>query len=131
MFDYVNEYLRRMKEDQTPGTFSHNVVRGVRCASGLELSIQASSGHYCSPKQDEGPWTHVEIGFPSRKLRTLAEWDQKDGIYAWVPVEKLNWVITKAGGIVHPIIVMPPCKKPLKRIPRERQLKQRLVKNNF
>lgn len=35
------------------------------CADGAQVSIQASSGHYCTPRLDYGPYTTVEAGFPS------------------------------------------------------------------
>ena len=33
----------------------------VVCANGLRLSIQASAGHDCLPRDMEGPYTHVEV----------------------------------------------------------------------
>ena len=37
----------------------------VRCRDGFEMSVQASLHHYCTPQQDDGPYTHVEVGAPS------------------------------------------------------------------
>ena len=43
----------------------------VVCADGFEMSVQASRGHYCSPREDVGPYTTVEIGFPNRRDELL------------------------------------------------------------
>jgi len=37
----------------------------VVCKNGFSLSVQASQYRYCSPRSDTGPYTHVEIGYPS------------------------------------------------------------------
>jgi hypothetical protein len=34
-------------------------------SDGFSVSIQASSCHYCVPRNNIGPYTHFEIGFPS------------------------------------------------------------------
>jgi hypothetical protein len=41
----------------------------VVCRNGLKLSVQASTGHDCLPRDMDGPYTHVEVmvsppGFP-------------------------------------------------------------------
>lgn len=33
----------------------------VVCADGTQLSVQASRYHYCAPRADRGPYTHVEV----------------------------------------------------------------------
>lgn len=74
------------------------------CASGLSLSIQASHFHYCSPKNSTAErYDSVEVGFPERggkraRLRTVNF--QDGGVAGWVPVETLNRVLKRNGGIV-------------------------------
>ncbi len=34
------------------------------CPDGFSISVQASSGHYCRPRDSYGPYSHVELGFP-------------------------------------------------------------------
>lgn len=41
----------------------HN--KRVVCADGASMSVQASRLHYCTPEDDEGPYTAVEVGYPS------------------------------------------------------------------
>lgn len=37
----------------------------IQLSNGVYISVQASAGHHCLPRQNHGPWTHVEIGNPS------------------------------------------------------------------
>ena len=37
----------------------------IVCADGFSMSVQAHAGSYCEPRQNEGPHTHMEGGFPS------------------------------------------------------------------
>jgi hypothetical protein len=84
---------------------------------GTVLSVQASETHYCEPRENDGPYTAVEIGFPKQsisegsvmikqvlidELMPFAEpsGDGYSGVFGWVPVEVLEQVITGRGGIV-------------------------------
>lgn len=83
----------------------------VVCADGFSISIQAGSGHYCSPRVDElvanTQYTHVELGFPSHfeKIEEilLDYCEDKDcptgTVYGYVPVEVVQEVLDKHGGI--------------------------------
>ena len=37
----------------------------IVCADGFSMSVQAHAGSYCTPRQNEGPHTHMEGGYPS------------------------------------------------------------------
>ena len=41
------------------------------CANGFTLSIQASKYSYCTPRSNSGPYSEVEVGFPSKKIRAF------------------------------------------------------------
>jgi hypothetical protein len=86
----------------------------VTCADGFSLSIQASSFHYCSPRADRGPWTAVEIGFPTSKDPFLEKFAEDpsapiekgaDGtmsvqtVYGWVPATVVKALLEKHGGV--------------------------------
>lgn len=84
-------------------------VRPIRCADGLELSVQASAAHYCTPRDSTGPWTAVEIGFPTQRVEELLEYAENsdaptDTVYGYVPVEVVEAVINSRGGIVEPCL---------------------------
>ena len=77
----------------------------IVCADGLVLSIQASQYHFCSPRNDEGPYTTVEIGFPSYRVEELMPYAEDpifptNTVYARVPVETVLQIINSRGGIV-------------------------------
>ena len=63
----------------------------------FELSIQASSNHYCIPRDDIGPFTHVELGFPNFNFSKefIEEYaedseDPQNTVYAAVPLDILS-----------------------------------------
>jgi hypothetical protein len=72
----------------------------IVCKDGLILSVQASRSHYSFPKEDVGPYTHVEVGYPSKDIDELTHWEEQDstGIYLYVPVEVVEKVIEDHGG---------------------------------
>jgi len=81
------------------------VLRPMVAADGYTASIQASSHHYCTPRTDEGPYTHVEIGFPDAPdglLKPYAEDPSNpiDTVYGWVPIGIIAQVFASHDGIV-------------------------------
>ena len=75
----------------------------IECADGFTMSVQARERAYCEPRNDEGPWSAVEVGFPSEKEELLMEYaenpDHPTGtVYGWVPVEVISEVVAKRGG---------------------------------
>jgi len=104
--DVLSAYVTRMREKAVEGRLSHEQVPPLVCRDGLKLSVQASSYHYCAPRDHVGPWTSMEIGFPSKPVPELREWrqdledDQPDEecVFGWVPVEKILETIEKHGG---------------------------------
>ena len=90
-------WLRDMRDDRV------QQVPPIVCKSGLAMSVQASKYHYCSPRNNEGPWDKVEIGFPSRQLPELKEYGdgltEDSTVYGWVPIELVEKIIEDNGGI--------------------------------
>jgi len=102
----VNEYLAANNERYAGSASDHPRNRkAVVCADGLILSVQASSTHYCHPRDDFGPYDSVEVGYPSEavpELMMYAESPQTPTatVYGYVPVELVDSVIAAHGGIV-------------------------------
>ena len=96
MRDYVNEWLAAEKAGDPPD--GGLIVRKFVCRSGLSMSIQASVCHYCSPRRDGGPWSQVEVGFPTHKLRTLSGYSAGSGVYGFVDTAAVNRIIARNGG---------------------------------
>lgn len=80
----------------------------IKCKDGVSLSVQASRFHYSSPRDDDGPYTAVEVGFiqdadgnavtPPDSWREYAEGEFPNDVYAYVPVELVEDFITSHGG---------------------------------
>ena len=72
----------------------------------LQDDVQAHVGAYCSPRINNAEkYTHVEIGFPSQKEELLMDWCEEannptETVYGYVPVQVVNTVLAKHGGIV-------------------------------
>lgn len=80
------------------------IRRAVQCADGFSMSVQASRFHYCNPRQDDGPWCEVEIGFPSQAEEMIMSYAEDrenptETVYGYVPVELVDAVIGRHGGI--------------------------------
>ena len=83
---------------------SAGVCKPIVCRSGLSFSVQAGEYHYCSPRRDVGPWVSVEVGFPSSVVEALLPYAERDDdpldtVYGWVPVEVVDDIIVKNGGL--------------------------------
>jgi hypothetical protein len=82
-------------------------VDRVICNDGFSMSVQASQYHYCTPQTQytiTTEYTHMEVGYPSEIEESLLpfaenENDPCDTVYARVPVEIINEVIMKHGGV--------------------------------
>lgn len=78
----------------------------IRCMDGTTLSVQASEYTYCRPRDNYGPYTHVEVGYPSRVFEQLlpyidgdADTNPTDTVYGYVPIEIVEECIAECGGI--------------------------------
>ena len=81
----------------------------VRCADGFTLSIQARESSYCTPRDNVGPYTHVECGFPSKppltkEFLSYAELcgtdDPCETVYPYVPSDVVQAELDAHGGMV-------------------------------
>lgn len=86
--------------------FSHKVrMPRIICEDGTTLSVQASALHYASPRTNRGPYTAVEVGFPSVAPplaweKYAEDWENPtDTVYAYIPLELVYFYIASHGGI--------------------------------
>jgi hypothetical protein len=75
----------------------------IICDDGTTMSVQVGSGLYCSPRDSDGPWYAVEIGYPSRKIDGIMEWAESpesptDTVYGYVPLTVLARAIDEECG---------------------------------
>lgn len=103
--DKVNEFLKN--------NYSCHIICGkeypdieprIECSDGFSISVQASKCHCCNPRENKSwPYNAVELGFPSKMdelISDLAEDSEtKDTVFGYVPIEIVNKLIEKHGGI--------------------------------
>ena len=75
----------------------------IVCNDGFKFSAQARESSYCEPREDKGPWTAVEVGYPSEREELFMPYVEDesrptDTVYGWVPVSVIREVIAKHGG---------------------------------
>lgn len=97
----INEFFKATKGKRAP------FYPRVHCADGFHMSVQAHYGAYCSPRVDASPfYVEAEIGFPSEREDLIMQYidgddsDPTQTVYGYVPVDVIDAVIAKHGGIV-------------------------------
>jgi len=102
----VNEYLKATLKIQDFGVYKiQHVRKAVKCADGTTLSIQASDGHYCSPRvnsDETDEYTEVEVWRVSKEVpESWKEYgDSENSPYAYIPVNLVQEFVDSCGGIV-------------------------------
>lgn len=81
----------------------------IECADGTTLSVQASAFHYCTPRDDNGPYVAYEVGFIEREgqpvtppdlWRKFADGDEfPNNVYGWVPRGMVEDFVRAHGGL--------------------------------
>ena len=79
------------------------VLPQIRCADGFCISVQAGNSMYCTPRDNEGPWTQVECGYPSLPPEFISEYAESpdspcETVYGYVPVELVEKLIDLHNG---------------------------------
>ena len=85
------------------------VIKSLRMKHG-RVSIQASEYHYCEPRNNEGPYSAWEVGFPEgcpqEALDLIEEYSCGDGVYSYVPTSVVAAFVKACGGadgiLLHP-----------------------------
>lgn len=99
----IKEWLAKPVRTTEIG-FQENRQR-LYCNDGYSVSVQASVFHYCSPRlnglQD---YESVELGYPSEEDGLINDYaespsDYTDTVYGYVPIEIVEKLIEKHGGI--------------------------------
>lgn len=107
--DKVNEFLKNnyTYHEIPDGTRFPEVTERAECKDGYSISIQANRYTYCTPRRDEAwPYESVELGFPNMEDELISEYADGPGdltktIYAYVPIDLVNELIEKHGGIIN------------------------------
>lgn len=85
--------------DLRPKDFILRSLPRLILKDGSSVSVQAHKYMYCTPKDDEGPYSTVEVGFP--EPLPSESWDsyRENGIFANVPIFLVAAYIAGHGGI--------------------------------
>jgi len=83
---------------------SRTSYKFLHCKSGFGASVQASETTYCIPRDNTGPYTHIEIGFPTASDPLIAGYADEpdrptDTVYGYVPAGVFQALVIKHGGI--------------------------------
>ena len=111
-FDRVNSLIDRLRATVAEGELKRAArlppdmelpwrLPRVTCADGFSVSIQAGPCLYSTPR-GAGPWSAVELGFPSLAESALVEYaedpdDLTGTVYAFVPCEVLAEILDAHG----------------------------------
>ena len=90
---------------QSLGVYAAQQMPRLILADGVSLSVQASEHSYSSPRDNKGPYTKVEVGFPSETppeawKEFAEEWDKPmNTVYSYIPLTMVMLYIGAHGGI--------------------------------
>ena len=110
----INEYLRKHFSiiKYADGFEGKENAPRVECADGFNMSVQASEDHCCYPRKNIPflitagfHYAEVEVSYPSAYEAVLMPYAEDesfplDTVYAYVPVEVVDAIIAKHGGLV-------------------------------
>jgi hypothetical protein len=94
----LQKHLASKPREIAPGYFYKDLTPVVKCKDGSTMSVQASEFHYCSPRENVGPYTEVEVwncGSPD----AWWEYGNGDEPYAYIPIEVVAEEIDRRGGM--------------------------------
>jgi hypothetical protein len=91
VIDALQEHLR----SATTVNGHRYPVAAITCRDGAKFSIQAGDYLYCTPRNNIGPWTHVEV-MPLDSMPTKFECEPDD-VAAYVPIEDVAAEIVLRG----------------------------------
>jgi len=98
----VVEFLERTYTGE-----NYSTRERIVCKDGFNISVQGgTSGHYCTPRKMCNEYDRVELGFPSEADDLISGYaeDKEDltgTVYGYVPIEIVEELIKKHGGIIN------------------------------
>ena len=112
----INQYINKYRSVKEYSIHPEGVMKVSRnpklvCKDGFTMSVQAGQSLYSSPRDVADKYEQAEVGFPSSPepliVKYAEDWevegddDQRlcDTVYPYVPVELIDEVIRKHGGI--------------------------------
>jgi hypothetical protein len=97
--------------EENEGDDDSHIIKRAYFNNGGSISVQASRYHYCEPRNDNGPYTELELGYPSRETKLSQSLirhqeqssvtDPYNNIFPYVPVKVLMKLADMNGGFVN------------------------------
>jgi hypothetical protein len=100
----LKEFIKATWREAQANSRSISIKPRMVCNDGFSMSVQGSTTHYCSPRESQDWYDSMEVGFPSEEEPLINQYaedsnDYTGTVYGYVPVEIIQEVITKHGGI--------------------------------
>lgn len=98
----VTEFLKSTFNPSNP----YQVRPHIHCKDGFSISVQGGTEfHYCVPRKHCNQYECVELGYPSAVDTLIEEYaedpfNMTDSVFGYVPIEIVEALIEKHGGIV-------------------------------
>ena len=79
------------------------VATPIECEDGFTISVQASDGHYCTPRKLTDWYTALELGYPSEPDDLILQYAEDPDsptqtVYGYVPIDCVIALLDKHGG---------------------------------
>lgn len=95
----LQKYLSSNKPG-SPGALKNSFSLNPITFGKVTVSMQAGKFLYSTPRDDVGPWTKVELGFPKGKVpdyikeyKEMPKDKDSDSVYPYVPIELVvRWI---------------------------------------
>lgn len=102
----TNEFLK-VSAMKPYRIYSTGIIRNAaKCTDGFSVSIQANAGAYCTPRDAFAmEYKTVELGYPSSTDSLIMDYAEDSEcptgtVYGYVPVDVVDKLIKKHGGII-------------------------------
>ena len=93
--DWLNNNVKEVLKQQ----FDIRIYHVIKCNDGFEMSVQASSFHYCEPREtfnDANTYNSFEVGFPNKTPEFI---EMDEDVSGWVNKDLIQQEIDFHGGI--------------------------------
>ncbi len=97
----VQKWLQETNSVEKKSMHAYHVRKLMELTDGHSLSVQASAGHYCNPKDSAAEdYASVEVyNVSAEDFDFFTDDPDDEGPFGWVPVSKLDLYVLKHGGI--------------------------------
>jgi len=107
MTNAVRDFWLKCINGKTDDRAILDIKTRLECADGFSMSVKAGKYWHSDPEHHlvDGEYSAWEIGFPSEEDELLEAYYRNVGysmgnVYGYIPIEIVNQIIAKHGGIV-------------------------------